>query len=86
METKLIPIGNSYGIRLPKAIIKQFAFAENNIEISIKEDGIFLKPIRAKSPISEWDNLFIIAKQAGFNAQTDAASFADMDTTLTDGE
>lgn len=47
MQTKLIPIGNSFGIRLPKSIIKQFNFDKNNLEIVVKEDGILITPVAA---------------------------------------
>ncbi len=42
METKLIKIGNSFGIRLPKSLIQQYDLSEN-IEIDPTEDGILIK-------------------------------------------
>lgn len=42
METKLIKIGNSFGVRLPKSLIQQYALS-NNIEIDPTADGILIK-------------------------------------------
>ncbi len=43
MRIKLIPIGNSKGIRLPSAVIRQFNL-EDEIELVTTKDGIWLKP------------------------------------------
>lgn len=42
MVLKLVHIGNSQGIRLPKSIIDQFNF-NNVIEAVIKRDGLLLR-------------------------------------------
>jgi antitoxin MazE len=42
METKLIKIGNSFGIRIPKALIQQYDLSAN-IEIDPTEKGILIK-------------------------------------------
>ena len=42
MALRLVQIGNSQGIRLPKAIIDQFNF-NDSIEAIIKRDGLLLK-------------------------------------------
>jgi antitoxin MazE len=86
MKTKLVPIGNSYGIRLPKTLIQQFGLDKNNLEISIKENGIFISPISDVPRLDEWDRLFKEAKQTGFNAEEDSKNFSDWDVTLTDGD
>ena len=38
MQTRLIAIGNSYGIRIPKSIIQQLNLDKKNIEISVKDN------------------------------------------------
>lgn len=85
MQTKLIPIGNSFGIRIPKSIIQQFDLDKNNLEIVVKEDGILITPIADVLPLKDWDKLFLEAKKKGFNAKEDAVNFSDWDTTLPDG-
>lgn len=42
METKLIKIGNSFGIRIPKAFIQQYELS-NSIEINPTENGMLIK-------------------------------------------
>ena len=42
METKLVKIGNSFGIRIPKSLIQQYDLS-NNIEIDPTENGILIK-------------------------------------------
>ena len=42
METKLIKIGNSFGIRIPKSLIQQYELS-NHIEIDPTENGILIK-------------------------------------------
>ena len=54
MIINLIQIGNSQGIRLPKAVIEQFGFKK--ISLEILKDGIFLRPVK-QSDIDEWDTL-----------------------------
>jgi antitoxin MazE len=44
MKIKLINIGNSKGLRLPKALIQQYNISDD-LQIELKEDGILLKPI-----------------------------------------
>lgn len=85
MQTKLIPIGNSFGIRIPKSIIKQFDLDKSNLEIVVKEDGILITPVTDVPPLKDWDKLFAEANKNGFNAKQDAADFSDWNTTLADG-
>ena len=47
--TALIQIGNSRGIRIPKAIIKQANLDNSEISFEITENGLLLKPIKNKS-------------------------------------
>jgi len=42
METKLVKIGNSFGIRLPKSLIQQYDLGDD-IEINPTEDGILIR-------------------------------------------
>lgn len=43
--TSLIKIGNSQGIRLPKAIIKQAHLENVALEFEIVENGLLIKPV-----------------------------------------
>ncbi len=45
METKIIAIGNSQGIRIPKAIVEQCGF-KNSVEMKVVEGSLVLTPIK----------------------------------------
>lgn len=52
MRTKLIAIGNSKGVRLPKAIVEQCNFGAD-IEMEVIEEGLLLRP-RKRRPRQGW--------------------------------
>ncbi|MBI2286041.1 MAG: AbrB/MazE/SpoVT family DNA-binding domain-containing protein [Nitrosomonadales bacterium] len=55
MEAKLVRIGNSKGVRLPKAVLMQTGMTER-IEIEARGHNIILKPV--KEPRSGWEASF----------------------------
>lgn len=55
VKAKLISIGNSKGIRLPKTLIEQCKFDET-VELSVCEDGMLVSPI--KKPRAGWSESF----------------------------
>lgn len=59
MEAKLIRIGNSKGIRLPKSMLVQTGMTER-IEIEARGNFILLRPIR--EPRSDWEAIFAKSK------------------------
>lgn len=85
MQTRLIPIGNSYGVRLPKTLIKQFDLDKGDIEIVANKEGILITAVAGVAPLQDWDKLFKQAKKKGFNASEDTKEFSDLDITLSDG-
>ncbi len=85
MQTRLVPIGNSYGVRLPKSLIKQFDLDKGDIEIVANKEGILITAVAGVAPLQDWDKLFKQAKKKGFNAGKDMKEFADLDITLNDG-
>lgn len=52
--TMLTKIGNSQGVRIPKALIEQAKLENANIEFEITEDGLLLKPVKNISR-ENWD-------------------------------
>jgi antitoxin MazE len=56
MTTKLITIGNSMGIRIPKTLIQQYELAGTDIELHAEEDGILISPV--KKARHNWEELF----------------------------
>jgi antitoxin MazE len=62
MTTRLIPIGNSRGIRIPKAIVEQCGLGEE-IELEVRRDELVLRSPRA--PRRGWDAAFAKMAAAG---------------------
>lgn len=74
-ELKIVQIGNSKGIRLPKAIIDKYGFADS-LCVETAEDGIFLR--RKKSDKLSWDETYKAIKNEDEN-------WDDLDVTVNDG-
>ena len=55
MKTKIVKIGNSRGIRIPKPLIAQAGIQEE-VEISLEENRLVIAP--AGHPRSGWDEAF----------------------------
>ena len=55
MNAKLIQIGNSKGIRLPKSLIEKYDLTEE-LEIVETDEGIIIKPV--SSVRSGWEEQF----------------------------
>lgn len=56
MTIKLIRVGNSMGIRLPKKVIEQFNFTDE-IDAEIKKEGLLLKKKKVpRNPRTGWEN------------------------------
>jgi antitoxin MazE len=56
MLVSIVRIGNSKGVRLPKAILDQLKISEK-VDLEIKDQQIILKPIHSK-PRMGWGNAF----------------------------
>ncbi len=56
MKTKLVSIGNSKGIRIPSAIIKQCKI-ENEVDLEVEKERIVIKPVKIVTR-EGWDNAF----------------------------
>ncbi|NTV82568.1 MAG: AbrB/MazE/SpoVT family DNA-binding domain-containing protein [Chlorobaculum sp.] len=54
--TTLIRIGNSQGIRIPKAIIKQAKLGDKELEFEVIDEGLLIKPL--KTPRKGWKEQF----------------------------
>ena len=52
MKTKLVRIGNSRGVRIPKPLIEQ-AGLEEDVEIEVTKGGILIGPVR--EPRAGWE-------------------------------
>lgn len=62
MEIDIIKIGNSKGIRLPLAVLKQCGI-ESKVELEIQGNCIVIKPIR--TPRQGWSEAFEVMHKNG---------------------
>lgn len=73
--TTLVKIGNSKGIRIPKAIIEQAGLAGRELEFTVTADGLLVKPIR-NQPRQEWEQQIREAVEA-YGGETADAEWLD---------
>jgi len=55
MRIKVIDIGNSRGIRIPKSLIEEMGFT-HEVELQRTEKGLIIKPVREAR--AGWEELF----------------------------
>lgn len=55
MQSTLIKIGNSKGVRIPASLLKEYDFGDEVI-LELQETGILIKP--AKKPRAGWGRAF----------------------------
>ncbi|HSU67772.1 MAG TPA: AbrB/MazE/SpoVT family DNA-binding domain-containing protein [Tepidisphaeraceae bacterium] len=79
MKVKLVAIGNSKGIRLPRAVIEQAGLTEE-LELEIKSDGLVVRPVKPLR--AGWDEAFRKMRRNGDDRlldEADAHAFTDRD-------
>jgi antitoxin MazE len=60
MQAQIIPIGNSLGLRLPKAVLESLHLVRASaLSIQVRADSIVLKPVKA--PRANWASAFAAA-------------------------
>jgi len=55
MRARIVKIGNSQGIRIPKPLLDQTGIMDD-VELEVEKTQIIIRPI--SSPRSGWDNAF----------------------------
>lgn len=55
MRARIVKIGNSQGIRLPKPLLDQIGIAED-VELEVEKNQLVIRPI--SNPRLEWDSAF----------------------------
>lgn len=68
MKTHIVRIGNSRGIRLPKAILTQCKL-EDAVELEVEDNRLVVRP--AKAPRAGWDQAFATMAAHGDDALLD---------------
>ena len=62
IKTRIIKIGNSHGIRIPRLVLDQIGLA-NEVEIEVQADQLVIRP--SHSPRHDWDAQFQAMAQRG---------------------
>ena len=55
MKAQIVKIGNSHGIRIPKAVLEETRMS-GEVELEVTADGILIRNI--KKPRADWDAAF----------------------------
>jgi len=71
MKTRIVAIGNSQGIRIPKPLLKQTGLA-GEVEISAADDTLVIRPV--KRPRAGWAAAFREMARRGDDALLDDAA------------
>ena len=80
MEAKLVRIGNSKGIRLPKSLLVQTGMTER-VEIEARGRNIILKPV--KEPRSGWEASFA---KGGASLNNEDRAWLDAELATSEGD
>ncbi|HET6879846.1 MAG TPA: AbrB/MazE/SpoVT family DNA-binding domain-containing protein [Pirellulales bacterium] len=76
MKTRLVRIGNSQGIRIPKTLIEQSGLRDE-VEITMKGNSLIIRP--ASNPREGWAEAFEEMARSGDDALLDAEVVNDFD-------
>ena len=63
LRTRIIKIGNSRGVRIPKLLLDQLGLDEE-VELAVREDQLVIRPIRR--PRYGWDEQFRMSTCVNF--------------------
>ena len=77
---ELVQIGNSKGVRIPKALIEQAGLEGSELELRVVRGGLLIKPVR--QPRQGWDEAIRAAVERGEVAYDRAWLEADLDGEL----
>lgn len=81
VHTRLIRIGNSQGIRIPKALVEQ-AGLRDEVEIRLEDSRLIISA--AQHPRSGWQDVFQAMAEQHDDALLDAGALAPTEWDLTE--
>lgn len=71
MKTSIVRIGNSQGVRIPKALLEQTGLS-GQVEITAEDDSLRIRPAQEKKPPRDgWDAAFAEMARRGDDALLD---------------
>ncbi|MCB0210997.1 MAG: AbrB/MazE/SpoVT family DNA-binding domain-containing protein [Anaerolineae bacterium] len=73
VKTRIIQIGNSQGIRIPKPILEQLGFTDE-VELEVLPDQLVIRSVH--QPRQQWDKAFKAMAEAGDDQLLDDESFS----------
>ncbi|MEX1256921.1 MAG: AbrB/MazE/SpoVT family DNA-binding domain-containing protein [Gemmatimonadota bacterium] len=76
MKTKLVPIGNSRGVRIPKPLLEQ-AGLEDDVELRVVEGGIMVRGMGVRR--AGWAEAAEKVRERGEDGPLDEAVATDFD-------
>jgi antitoxin MazE len=68
MRARVVKIGNSQGIRIPKPLLEQTGIIDD-VELEVEKDQIIIRPI--SNPRTGWDSAFKAMAEKGDDALID---------------
>lgn len=71
MKTRIVRVGNSHGIRIPKPLLEQTGM-RGEVEINVEDDALVIRP--AKTPRAGWAAAFQQMAQRGDDRLFDSDS------------
>jgi antitoxin MazE len=71
VKSRIIKMGNSKGVRIPKPILEQLALGEE-VEMSVRGDLLVIRP--GKRPRSDWEEQFARMAERGEDRLLDEES------------
>jgi antitoxin MazE len=62
VKTRIIKIGNSQGIRIPKLLLDQLGFSDE-VELAVEQDQLIVRPVQR--PRHGWEEQFRLMAERG---------------------
>lgn len=63
LNARIVKVGNSRGIRLPKLVLEQLGFGEQ-VEIEVQSDQLVIRPVTTKAR-QGWEEQFRLMAERG---------------------
>jgi antitoxin MazE len=76
VRSKVVKIGNSRGIRIPRALLEQAGLTDE-VEMEVERDKLIIHA--ARHPRQGWDARFAVMAQRGDDHLLDKATFTQWD-------
>lgn len=74
-KARIIKIGNSQGIRIPKALLQQLALGEE-VELEVQQDHLVIRPATLpRKPREGWEEQFRLMAERGDDKLIDPDEF-----------